>query len=62
MTDVDMILIDMEPMDPFDFFLDRYKEQIAAGYSKILSNSGLRIFVKDFNKLGKAATVAKGGN
>jgi hypothetical protein len=62
MTDVDMILIDMEPVDPFDFFLDRYKEQIAAGYSKISSNSALRIFVKDFNKLGKQATAAKGAN
>ena len=62
MTDVDMILIDMEPVDPFDFFLDRYKEQIAAGYSKISPNSALRIFVKDFNKLGKQATAAKGAN
>jgi hypothetical protein len=62
MTDVDMILIDMDPSDPFDFFLDRYKEQIAAGYSKISSNSALRIFVKDFNKLGKPATAAKGAN
>jgi hypothetical protein len=62
MTDVDMILIDMDPADPFDFFLDRYKEQIAAGYSKISSNSGLRIFVKDFNKLGKPVTAARGAN
>src|ERR1700730_2049961 len=28
MTEVDMILIDMDPMDPFDFFLDRYKDHI----------------------------------
>src|ERR1700692_2713607 len=62
MTDVDMILIDMDPMDPFDFFLDRYKDQIAAGYSKISSNSALRIFVKDFNKLGKSKVSAKGAN
>jgi hypothetical protein len=59
MTDVDMILIDMDPTDPFDFFLDRYKDQIAAGYSKISSNSALRIFVKDFNKLGRPSAVAK---
>jgi hypothetical protein len=62
MTDVDMILIDMDPADPFDFFLDRYKEQLAAGYSKISANSALRIFVKDFNKLGKSRTAAKGAN
>jgi hypothetical protein len=62
MTDVDMTLIDMDPTDPFDFFLDRYKDQIAAGYSKISSNSALRIFVKDFNKLGKSKVTAKGAD
>jgi hypothetical protein len=62
MTDVDMILIDMDPTDPLDFFLDRYKDQIAAGYSKISSNSALRIFVRDFNKLGKARAAAKAAN
>jgi hypothetical protein len=62
MTDVDMTLIDMDPTDPFDFFLDRYKDQIAAGYSKISSNSALRIFVRDFNKLGKSKAAAKGAN
>jgi hypothetical protein len=62
MTDVDMTLIDMDPTDPFDFFLNRYKDQIAAGYSKISSNSALRIFVKDFNKLGKSKVSAKGAD
>lgn len=62
MTDVDMTLIDMDPTDPFDFFLDRYKDQIAAGYSKISSNSTLRIFVRDFNKLGKSKVSAKGAD
>jgi hypothetical protein len=52
----------MDPTDPFDFFLDRYKEQIAAGYSKISSNSALRIFVRDFNKLKKPGAAAKGAN
>jgi hypothetical protein len=49
-------------MDPLDFFLDRYKDQIAAGYSKISSNSNLRIFVRDFNKLTKSGAAAKGAN
>jgi hypothetical protein len=62
MTDVDMILIDMDPTDPFDFFLDRYKDQIAAGYSKISSSSNLRIFVRDFNKLRKSGAAAKAAN
>jgi hypothetical protein len=62
MTDVDMTLVDMDPTDPFDFFLDRYKDQIGAGYSKISPNSALRIFVKDFNKLGKSKVSAKGAS
>ncbi|MHB8487193.1 MAG: hypothetical protein ACYDCM_15890 [Candidatus Acidiferrales bacterium] len=51
MSDADMILIDMDPGDPFDFFLDHYKEQISAGYTKITPSFGLRVYVKDFNKL-----------
>jgi len=51
MDDADMILIDMDPGDPFDFYLDHYKEQLAAGYSKITPSFGLRVYVKDFNKL-----------
>jgi hypothetical protein len=62
MSDVDMILIDMDPADPFDFFLDHYKDQIAAGYSKISLNSALRIFVRDFDKLKKSGVAAKGAN
>lgn len=62
MMDVDMILIDMDPADPFDFFIDRYKDQIAAGYSKIAANSGLRVYVRDFNKLKKASELARATN
>lgn len=51
MDDADMILIDMDPGDPFDFYLDHYKEQVSAGYTKITPSFGLRVFVKDFNKL-----------
>jgi hypothetical protein len=62
MTDADMTLIDMDPADPFDFFLDRYKGQIAAGYSKISSNSALRIFAKDFNKMKMPGVATKSAN
>ena len=54
MNDADLILIDMDPNDPLDFFLDHYKEQISAGYTKITPDSGLRVFIKDFNKLHPA--------
>ncbi len=53
MTGGDMNLIDMDSSDPFDFYLDHYKDQLAAGYTKITGNFGLRVYMKDFNKLGK---------
>jgi hypothetical protein len=46
MNDVDLILIDMDPNDPLDFFLDHYKEQLSAGYSKLTPDSGLRVYSK----------------
>jgi hypothetical protein len=51
MNDVDLTLIDMDPTDPLDFFLDHYKEQLSAGYAKINRDSGLLVYVKDYNKL-----------
>jgi hypothetical protein len=56
MNDTDMILIDMDPRDPFDFSLDRYREQLSAGYTKITPQFGLRVYMRDLAKLsgGKA--------
>jgi hypothetical protein len=51
MTDTDMILYDLDPSDPFDFYLDHYKEQLAAGYSKTTVAGQLRVFMKDYDKL-----------
>jgi hypothetical protein len=59
MNDTDLILIDLDPSDPLDFYLDHYKEQLAAGYTKFASDFQLRAFIKDYNKLGgtKASPV-----
>jgi hypothetical protein len=54
MDDVDLILIDMDPNDPLDFYPEHYKEQLSAGYTKTTPDSGLRVFIKDFNKLHPA--------
>jgi hypothetical protein len=54
MNDVDLILIDMNPSDPLDFYLEHYKEQLAAGYTKTTLDSGLRVYIKDYNKLHPA--------
>ena len=54
MNDADLILIDMDLSDPLDFFLDHYKEQLSAGYTKTTMDSGLRVYIKDYNKLPPA--------
>jgi hypothetical protein len=51
MTDSDLTLIDMDPNDPFDFYLDHYIEQVAAGYTKVTPSFGLRVYTKDYAKL-----------
>ena len=58
MADADVILSDLDPNDPLDFYLDHYKEQLAAGYTKISTNFQVRVFVKDYDKLGKAKPPA----
>jgi hypothetical protein len=60
MVDVDMVLIDMDPQDPFDFFLDRYQQQLSAGYTKITPRFGLHIFMKDMDKLPRKPAAEKG--
>lgn len=57
MSDSDMVLIDMDPGDPFDFYLDHYRDQLAAGYTKITPSFGLRVFMKDFNKLPRVRSL-----
>jgi hypothetical protein len=51
MEDTDMVLIDPAPRDPFDFYLDHYKDQLVAGYTKTTPSFGLRVFMVDYNKL-----------
>lgn len=51
MSDTDLTLIDLNPEDPFDLFIEHYREQLAAGYTKITSSFGLRSYFRDYNKL-----------
>ena len=59
MHDADLIMIDMDPGDPFDFFLDHYQEQLVAGYTKSTSEYGLRAYVRDYNKLHPRPAVKR---
>jgi len=58
MDGADVTLFDMDPQDPMVFFLDHYRDQLAAGYTKISSNFALRVYIKDFDKLDKPAAAA----
>src|SRR5215468_3210139 len=51
MSDADLTIADLDPSDPLDFFLERYKDQLVPGYCKITPSFGLRVFMKDFDKL-----------
>lgn len=52
MHDADLSLIDADPSDPFEFSLERYKDQLVAGYSKTTPSFGLDVFMPDVTKLG----------
>ena len=47
-----------DPSDPFDFYIDRYNEQLVAGFSRNQPSYGLLVFMRDFNDL---ATPPKAG-
>ena len=51
MSDTDLVLIDLNPQDPFDFYLARYRDQLVAGYTKTTPSFGLRCYFRDYNKL-----------
>ena len=59
MNDTDLVLLDMDPTDPFDFYLEHFKEQLVAGYSKTTPTFGLRVYMRDFNKLKQNGPAAK---
>jgi hypothetical protein len=53
LLEADMLLTELDPGDSFRFNLDRYKEQLLAGYVKSLPSMGLEVFMRDVDKLGR---------
>lgn len=47
----DLQIVDDDPGDPFDFFLQRYLEQLVAGYSKTLPDGGLIAVLPDYHDI-----------
>ena len=52
MADADMEVTDTDPRDPFDFFIDRYNDQLAAGFEHNTPQYGLMVFMRDYQDLG----------
>jgi hypothetical protein len=55
MNYADLEMVDTEPADPFDFSLDHYVQQLAAGYAKMTLKGDFCAHVVDFNKLKRNA-------
>lgn len=51
MADADLQVVDANPEDPLDFFLDRYYDQLVAGYTKNMPDKELVAVVPDFYRL-----------
>ncbi len=58
MLDAEMQVVDLRPTGFFNFDLDKYKDQLVAGYERTLPDLGLEVYMLGFEKLstGKAAT------
>jgi hypothetical protein len=59
MVDADMQVADTDPGDPFDFFIDRYNEQLVSGFTRNQANYGLLVFMRDFEDVGKPAKAGE---
>jgi hypothetical protein len=51
MTGTDLELVDEDPKDPFDFSVDRWNQQLVAGYWKVTVARGLKAHMPDYNDL-----------
>ncbi len=53
MVRADMQVVDADPRDPFDFFVDYYNNQLSEGFTRNLKDYGLKVFMRDFDDVGK---------
>ena len=60
MVNADLLIVDANPANTFDFSLDRYNDQLVAGYSKSTAALGLVVHMPDFRTLGLKPRAAAG--
>jgi len=54
MTDAELIVVDEDARDPFDFDNDHYQRQLIAGHSRTLPTLGLEVYMPDAAKLSRS--------
>jgi hypothetical protein len=59
MAETDLELVDMDPKDPFDFSVERWNDQLVAGYSKTTRARGLKAHMPDYNDLPRGSAERK---
>ena len=53
MVDTDLVLVDADQKDPFDFSPEEYNDQLVAGYSKNTRSHGLVVYMPDLSDLSR---------
>jgi len=61
MVDTDMVLVDADQKDPFDFSPGEYNDQLVAGYSKNTRSHGLIVYMPDLADLSRRSAVSTSG-
>jgi hypothetical protein len=59
MSAADLEIVDADPSDPFDFYLDHYNKQLVAGFDKNTPDHGLIVTMPDFEDLGERARASR---
>jgi hypothetical protein len=60
MHDTDLMIVDAEPKDPFDFFLEQYNAQLVAGYDRNTPDHGLIVVMPDYKRTPPLPSKAAG--
>jgi hypothetical protein len=58
MVDTDMVLVDADQKDPFDFSPEQYNRQLVAGYSKNTPSHGLVVYMPDLADVSRRSARA----
>jgi hypothetical protein len=58
MVDTDLLLVDADQKDPFDFSPDEYNDQLVAGYSKNTRSHGLIVYMPDLSDVPRHSARA----